>query len=613
MKKMKNTLITLLLLMVFSSCSKSQNTPRVPEWSKTAVWYQIFPERFNNGNTANDPTVDDVINIYPFIEPENWAIIPWTSDWFERQPYEKELNYSFYQINGLRRYGGDLRGVIDKLDYLEELGINAIYLNPIFEASSHHKYDATMFRHIDNNFGTDPGNDKEIWQGENPLDPATWEWTSADNVFLDLIDEVHKREMKIIIDGVFNHIGIKFWAFKDVLEKQERSEYKNWFYIKSFDDPNTEANEFDYEGWYGIKDLPELKENESGLIEPIKEHIFNIVTRWMDPNGDGDPSDGIDGWRLDVAEMVNINFWKEFRSHVKKINPNAYLTGEVWWEKWDENKMFDAAPWLQGDAFDAVMNYRFTDAVKNLVSDVDNKISPEKFIERISKIQKDYHSENYSALMNLLGSHDTERLASLVVNPDSWYDHLGHAGSNPNFDVRKPSPTEREKQKLMVGIQMTMPGAPMIYYGDEAGMWGGDDPDCRKPMVWKELTYEDETHHPFNKERPADKVEFDNQLFDWYKKLISIRKNNIELSLGDLQFDFLGIDKKILLVVRRFEGNETFILINSSNTQLDFDIDFQKFNNQKKSFKEVISGNEIIIENSSLSYSLKPYQLLILK
>jgi glycosidase len=132
-------------------------------------------------------------------------------------------------------------------------------------------------------------------------------------------------------------------------------------------------------------------------------------------------------------------------------------------------------------------------------------------------------------------------------------------------------------------------------------------------MVWKELTYEDETHHPFNKERPADKVEFDNQLFDWYKKLISIRKNNIELSLGDLQFDFLGIDKKILLVVRRFEGNETFILINSSNTQLDFDIDFQKFNNQKKSFKEVISGNEIIIENSSLSYSLKPYQLLILK
>ncbi|MBL1212474.1 MAG: glycoside hydrolase family 13 protein [Ignavibacteriae bacterium] len=610
---MNKTFLIFLTTGLLFACSQKKEIPRVPEWSKTAIWYQIFPERFNNANSSNDPTVEDVVNIYPFIEPENWDIIPWTSDWFKRQPYEEKLDYNFYQINGLRRYGGDLQGVIDQLDYLKELGINAIYFNPVFEASSHHKYDATMYRHIDNNFGTEPDKDEEIWEGENPLDPATWQWTSADKVFLELIHEVHKRGMKIIIDGVFNHVGIKFWAFKDVVENQEKSKYKDWFYINEFDDPETEEDEFDYAGWYGIKDLPELREDETGLIPPIKKHIFNIVERWMDPNGDGDPADGIDGWRLDVAEMVNINFWKDFRTHVKNINPDAYLTGEVWWEKWDENKMFNAAPWLQGDAFDAVMNYRFTDAVKNFVSDKENKISADKFAERILQIAEDYNNENMLALMNLLGSHDTERLATMIVNPDNWYDHLGHAGSNPNFDVRKPTDAEREKQKLMVGIQMTMPGAPMIYYGDEVGMWGGDDPDCRKPMVWEELNYDDETHHPFNKPRPADKVEFDADLFKWYKTLISIRKNNAELSLGDLQFDFLGNEKNVLLVIRKLEENKIFIFINSSNTQLDFNIDLQKFNNQKKSFKELISGNDISIENSTLSYSLKPYQLLILK
>ena len=171
----------------------------MPEWSKKAVWYQIFPERFNNGDKTNDPTVKDVLNIYPFIEPENWDIIPWTSDWFKRQPYEKKLNYEFHQINGLRRYGGDLQGVIEKLDYLEELGINAIYFNPIFEASSHHKYDASLYRHIDNNFGDDPDGDEKIWASENPLDPVTWKWSAADKLFLKLLEEAHKREIKIII------------------------------------------------------------------------------------------------------------------------------------------------------------------------------------------------------------------------------------------------------------------------------------------------------------------------------------------------------------------------------------------------------------------------------
>ena len=236
-----------------------------------------------------------------------------------------------YQFQ-LRRYGGDIQGIIDKLDYLKDLGIDAIYLNPVFESPSSHKYGAKYFHHIDNNFGPDPKGDEFIWESEDPTDPSTWKWTSADNLFLKLIQEVHNRDMKIIIDGVFNHVGIPFWALQDVAKNGEKSSYKDWFDIISFDDPGTPENEFDYVGWYGIKDLAEFKENENGPIPEIKDHIFAIVQRWMDPNNDGDPSDGIDGWRLDVAELVNINFWKEFNGWVNKINPDAYITGEVWWE-----------------------------------------------------------------------------------------------------------------------------------------------------------------------------------------------------------------------------------------------------------------------------------------
>jgi glycosidase len=249
---------------------------------------------------------------WPYFVPEGWQNHPWTSDWYKLQPWEAKTGHDFYWNAGVRRYGGDLQGVIDKLDYLQNLGITAIYLNPVFESPSLHKYDASMYHHIDNNFGPAPDVDREMWSKENPADPATWQWTPADKLFLKLISESHKRGMKIIIDGVFNHTGTQFWAFKDIVKNQQNSKYKDWYTINSWDD-SAKGTKFDYAGWYGVKDLPEIREDSTGLVKGPREHIHDIVKRWMDPNGDGDPSDGIDGWRLDVAEQVNHNFWKNFK------------------------------------------------------------------------------------------------------------------------------------------------------------------------------------------------------------------------------------------------------------------------------------------------------------
>jgi cyclomaltodextrinase / maltogenic alpha-amylase / neopullulanase len=597
----------------FNQIYSQQNVGGVPEWAKTVVWYQIFPERFCNGDKSNDPTPRDMQGAWPYNIPENWQVHPWTSDWYKLQPWEIETNHDFYWNAGVRRYGGDLQGIIDKLNYLQELGITAIYLNPIFESPSLHKYDASMFHHIDNNFGPNPELDRKIWEKEDPGNPATWKWTSADSLFLKLIEECHNRNIKIIIDGVFNHVGTTFWAFQDVIENQANSSYKDWFVIKQWDDPLTSDNEFDYECWAGARSLPEFREDENGLIEPVKNHLHAIVERWMDPNQDGDPSDGIDGWRLDVAEKVNIKFWIEFRGWTKAINPEAYTTGELWWEDWQNNIMVNAAPWFQNGAFDADMNYRFANGVKEWVIDVKNKICVQAFVDSLNSYMNDYPMDNVYVLQNLMDSHDVDRLSSQIVNPDNWYDHKSNPAQNSDYKVRKPNDDELLVQRFIIGIQMTLPGAPMIYYGDECGMWGGDDPDCRKPMVWSDLNYEPETSHPFNKPRPKDDVFFNQELFEWYKKMISIRNENPVLSLGDLIFFLIDNEDEILGYERTLGDDKMIIILNNKKESSDYKLNLNQSLPDAKSFEDMIDGSEYNITNGIINLSLKPYQILILK
>lgn len=374
------------------------------------------------------------------------------------------------------------------------------------------------------------------------------------------------------------------------------------------------GNEFEYEGWMGVKDLPEIrKDAQTGLEKGFGEHIHSIIKRWMDPNGDGNPSDGIDGWRLDVAELIDIVFWKQFRIWVKEVNPEAYITGEILWQDWKENKMFNAAPWLQGDSFDGVMNYRFAQAIKMFIADVNNQIATGAFRDSIEMIEKEYPKDNFYAVQNLFDSHDVDRISSQIVNPDKWYDHEANPSQNKEYKVRKPNKTELLKQKLATGIQMTMPGAPMIYYGDEAGMWGGDDPDCRKPMVWSGIKYETETTDPLGRERIPDPISFNSDLFNWNKNLITLRKENKVLSEGELNFFYINSGSKILGYKRTLESKSIFIILNNDNESKSIEMKIEGAENKVDVLTNLIDSRKVTGKDNYYKIDLQPYQIMILR
>jgi glycosidase len=548
----RTSILVATVLMLTEACEKQPSEAvAVPEWAKDAIWYQIFPERFRNGDSNNDPTALDVW--LPTERP--WQLSRWTGDWYALQDWEQIQGRGFYDVVFDRRYGGDLEGVLEKLDYLRDLGISAIYFNPVFESPSLHKYDASSYHHIDANFGPNPGADRALVTGETD-DPSTWKWTASDKLFLELIREAHLRGIRIVIDGVFNHCGIRFWAFEDVRKNQPESPYADWFEILSWDDPTTARDEFDYKAWWGFKLHPEFREDNQGFLPAVREYFFAITRRWMDPNGDNDPSDGIDGWRLDVANDVSHIFWKQWRTVVKGINPDAYIVGEIW---------DDASNWLTGDQFDAVMNYRFSRAaVRFFVDTDDRRLSVSEFDQELQDIRSGYPSEVNFVLQNLIDSHDTDRLASMIVNPNRTFDDKANPRQNPDYDVRKPSEPERQTQRLMALFQMTYLGAPMVYYGDEAGMWGGDDPDDRKPMVWSDIVYDDEASHPLpGKTRPLDAVTFDTSLYSYYQRLIHLRRDHPALRRGDIVPVILEDESGIYGFRRAWDKDTVVVVMNN--------------------------------------------------
>ncbi|HDL18708.1 MAG TPA: glycoside hydrolase family 13 protein [Bacteroidetes bacterium] len=533
------------------------------DWAKGAVWYQIFPERFCNGSAADDPVVAEV----PETDNPHWRISPWTSDWYRMQPWEKEQKKPFYDgsVVFARRYGGDLIGVMEKLDYLSELGIDAIYFNPVFEAASLHKYDGSTFHHIDDNFGPDPVADKKKLTSACETEaPATWVWTKADSLFLQLIREAHSRGIKIVIDGVFNHTGREFFAFADILKHGRKSKYADWYEIERWDDPATPQNEFSYKGWWGVKSLPEFAEDENGLVAGPRNYVFAATKRWLDPNGDGDPSDGIDGWRLDVAGDVAPPFWRDWYTLVKSINPGAITVAEIW---------NDASGWIKDKRMDDTMNYLFAYAVTDFFIDRRTAISGSEFVRKLEKIISLYGEKRALILWNLIDSHDTDRLASMIINPDRDYDRNNGLRDNPNYDVRKPNNIERKIQKQVAAFQMMFIGAPVVYYGDEAGMWGADDPDDRKPMLWPEMKYDVEKSHPIpGKFRPADKNVFDRDLFAFYKKMIAIHRNNPALKKGDLAFLSELTQPDLIAFSRYADSQQAIVLFNRSDAEVSVKI-----------------------------------------
>ena len=270
--------------------------------------------------------------------------------------------------------------------------------------------------------------------------------------------------------------------------------------------------------------------------------------------------------------------------------------------------MMVATPWLKGDQFDAVMNYRFARALKNFVINGKDRIGPNGFIDSLNTLFKQYPKENYYVMMNLLCSHDVERIGSQFVNPDLLYDHGGNPNQDRKFDVRKPDAKEIQRQKLITAMQFTLPGAPQIYYGDEVGMWGGDDPDCRKPMVWKEFKYETEKTHPFGNERKPDPVKVDYDLFKWYKKLVSIRNNNPVLSLGGVELNAVDEERGILAYSRSYAGEKIFVIVNNNPNENRVKFNGGILPDEKTQYKDLISGKNV----KGKETLLKPYQVLVL-
>ena len=536
----------------------------VPEWAKGIIWYQIFPERFRNGDPTNDPTAASLEGAWPHDHESAWQVHPWTADWYALQPYERQNGRDIWFNIQRRRYGGDLQGVIDKLDYLVDLGIEAIYLNPVFDSPSSHKYDGATYHHIDPHFGPDPDGDRRLIAAETPTDPATWLWTAADRLAVRLIDEAHRRGLRIIFDGVWNHMGLNSFAFRDVVARGRDSAYRDWFKINSWDDPAA-GTTFAFTGWAGSNELPELMQDEDGLVAGPRDYIYAATRRWMDPDGDGDPADGIDGWRLDVASCVRHPFWKAWRRHVRAINPEAYLVAEVV-KSPDEEK-----PYLEGDEFDATMNYNFLFAANEFFLADQFRISATEFDRKLRYLREAHPPQVAHVMQNLLDCHDTSRLASQIVNRDIWsvrdWDEF-HRRTKPAhtaaYDTRKPTPAEYRRQRLVALFQMAYIGAPMIYYGDEAGMWAGNDPCCRKPMVWPDMAYEPEAVLPDGTPRPvADDVAFDHELHDHYRHIIALRKASPALRRGDYRTLLADDARRLFAFARETDGDAAVCLFNA--------------------------------------------------
>ena len=427
----------------------------VPDWAANKVVYQIFPSRFAAS-----------------------------------QPVDKKLWYKA-PITPMDDLHGDFRGIIDHLDHIQDLGIDVIYMTPSFKSNSCHKYDTIDYYEIDPSFGT-----KEELK--------------------ELVQKAHDRGMKVVMDAVFNHTGKEFFAFKDILEKGEKSKYLDWYYIDELPLKGKwgEIPNFLCFGYYGGMPKLNLKNPE------VEKYITDVACYWI-------RECDIDGWRLDVGDEISHFFWKRFRRAIKAVKKDMLIIGEIW---------HYAGDFLEGDEWDTVMNYPFYLNLIDLLAD--EKISVSQFVQNLGYLKGRLHKKCYPLMWNLIDSHDTARFLHLCKD-------------------------NKKKQHLAAAFQLLLPGMPMIYYGDEYAMPGANDPDCRRGMYWDE-EYQDK------------------EMFEWYKRLLQVRKAHTCIVEGELA-EAITRDEDETIVLIRKNGEETIALIFNCS-------------NHTKEFKEYAQKQELLTE-----------------
>lgn len=467
------------------------NDMKTPAWVKDAVFYQIFPDRFAKSSRVKKPNG---------LEP--WDTPPTT--------------YGYK--------GGDLLGIVERLDYLQDLGVTALYFNPIFQSASNHRY------HTHDYFRVDP-------------------MLGGDAALRELIDALHARGMKIVLDGVFNHASRGFFQFNDILENGSKSAYLDWFHVHRFP-LNAYGGEggLGYYAWWGLPALPKFNTNNA----MVREFLWSVATYWLEF--------GIDGWRLDVPnEIADDAFWQEFRRRCRALNPECYIVGEIW---------DDASQWLQGDQFDAVMNYPFTRAALGFTARALNveeirrcgyqhipKLDARGFAAEVEGLLHRHRREVTEVQLNLLGSHDTPRALTIVCGDESAL-------------------------RLSLLYMMTFLGAPCIYYGDELGLAGAHDPACRQAMPWEQ------------------QEGWNERLLEYTKLLIGLRAKHAALRQGSYRTLYAVDD---LYVYAREADGECFIgALNVSNSQRKLDFGFGKDVGLDGQYRDLLNGLSASIQGGRM-------------
>ena len=507
-----------------------------PNWAKGAVMYQIFTDRFYNGDKSND------------VE---------TNEYYYIGDYSRRVtNWDKYPANmGVREfYGGDLQGVMDKLDYLQELGVEVVYFNPLFVSPSNHKYDIQDYDYIDPHYGKIVDDGGEVLpDGVTDNSQATKykkrttglkNLEASNELFIKLVEELHRRGMKVILDGVFNHCGsFNKWMDRERIYEGEKdyepgayisadSPYRSYFRFFKEEPENWPYNG-NYDGWWGHDTLPKLNYEDSVKLE---NYILYIGRKWVSPPYN------VDGWRLDVAADLgrsneyNHDFWKKFRTAVKDANPSALILAEHYG---------DPSDWLKGDEWDTVMNYdafmepitwfltgmekHSDEAREELLGNIDN------FIGSMAHHMSNMLTPSLQVAMNELSNHDHSRFLTRTNHMVGRVEHLGPEAANEYVN--------KAVMREAVVMQMTWVGAPTIYYGDEAGVCGFTDPDNRRTYPWGREDYE---------------------LIAFHKEAIRIHKEHPALRTGSLKI--LGGEENVLSYAR-FKGNDRIVIVINNRSE----------------------------------------------
>ena len=507
-----------------------------PDWAKGAVMYQIFTDRFYNGDKSND------------VETNEYYYI---GDYSQRV-----TNWDKYPANmGVREfYGGDLQGVMDKLDYLQDLGVEVVYFNPLFVSPSNHKYDIQDYDYIDPHYGKIVDDGGEVLpNGVTDNSQATKykkrttglkNLEASNELFIKLVEELHRRGMKVILDGVFNHCGsFNKWMDRERIYEGEEdyelgayvsadSPYRSYFRFFKEGPENWPYNA-NYDGWWGHDTLPKLNYEDSVKLE---NYILYIGRKWVSPPYN------VDGWRLDVAADLgrsneyNHEFWQKFRRAVKDANPNALILAEHYG---------DPSDWLKGDEWDTVMNYdafmepvtwfltgmekHSDEAREELLGNIDN------FIGSMAHHMSNMLTPSLQVAMNELSNHDHSRFLTRTNHMVGRVEHLGPEAANEYVN--------KAVMREAVVMQMTWVGAPTVYYGDEAGVCGFTDPDNRRTYPWG---HEDQ------------------ELIAFHKEAIRIHKEHPALKTGSLKI--LGGEENILSYAR-FKGHDRIIVVINNRSE----------------------------------------------